>query len=266
MEDAVCRDAAPADMPADGPVPKAAREALCGGTAVFVSDAHRFGTDAMLLSHFCRVHRAERTADLGSGCGIIPLRWHDAGHRGPALAVELQPEAAALLQRGLKEPNPRTGEVPAAHITALCADLRTVDWKSFPDAGRFDAVSCNPPYFTGGFISQKPGRAAARHQITCTTADVARTAALLLRDGGRLCLCGRPAALGQTMADCVNAGLQPKRLRLVRQRADAKSLPWLFLLDCRKAGGVGLEMLPDLIMENAEGGFSDEVLEIYGKQ
>ena len=68
------------------------------------------------------------------------------------------------------------------------------------------------------------------------------------------------------MADCVNAGLQPKRLRLVRQRADAKSLPWLFLLDCRKAGGVGLEMLPDLIMENAEGGFSDEVLEIYGKQ
>ena len=263
MEDALHRDTPPAETPAD---PPAAREELCGGTAVFVSTAHRFGTDAMLLSHFCRVHRAERAADLGSGCGIIPLRWHDAGHRGPALAVELQPEAAALLQRGLQESNPRTGEAPAAHIPALCADLRTVDWKTFPDAGRFDVVSCNPPYFTGGFISQKPGRAAARHQIMCTTADVARTAALLLRDGGRLCLCGRPAALGQTMADCVNAGLQPKRLRLVRQRENAQSLPWLFLLDCRKAGGMGLELLPDLIMENAEGGFSDEVLTIYGKR
>lgn len=242
-----------------------ARELLCGGTAVFVSAAHRFGTDAMLLSRFCRVRRAERACDLGSGCGIIPLRWHDGGHRGPALAVELQPEAAALLQRGLEEPD-AAGERPGGHITALCADLRSVEWKARPDAGLFDVVSCNPPYFTGGFVSTKPGRAAARHQITCTTADVARTAAVLLRDGGRLCLCGRPAALGQTMADCVNAGLQPKRLRLVRQRADAGSLPWLFLLDARKAGGVGLQLLPDLIMESPQGGFSDEVLEIYGKK
>ena len=242
------------------------RELLSGGTAVFVSSAHRFGTDAMLLSHFCRVHRAERTADLGSGCGIIPLRWHDAGHRGPALAVELQPAAAALLQKGLEEPGTLTGDRPGAHITALCADLRTVDWKQYPDAGRFDVVSCNPPYFTGGFVSRKPGRAEARHQLTCTTADVARAAAALLRDGGRLCLCGRPTMLGQARADCVNAGLQPKRLRFVRQRTADPAPPWLFLLDSRKAGGMGLNMEPDLIMEAADGGFSDEVLEIYGKR
>lgn len=241
------------------------REELQGGTVVFVSRMHRFGTDAMLLSHFCRVHRAERAADLGSGCGIIPLRWHDAGHRGDALAVELQPEAAALLELALKEPNPCTGELPRTHITALCADLRTVDWAAVPNAGRFDVVCCNPPYFTGGFVSQKPGRAQARHQLACNTADVARAAAQLLRDGGRLCVCGRPAMLGQTMADCVAAGLQPKRLRFVRQRAENSSLPWLFLLDSRKAGGVGLAMEPDLIMEDPQGGFSAEVLAIYGK-
>ncbi len=259
------QDAPQAHAEKDAGTPPAVCERLQGGTAVFVSAVHRFGTDAMLLSHFCRVHRAERACDLGSGWGIIPLRWHDAGHRGATLAVELQHEAATLLQQGLEEPNPLTGERPGSHIAALCADLRTVDWARVADAGRFDVVSCNPPYFTGGFVSQKPGRAAARHQLSCTTADVARAAAALLRDGGRLCLCGRPAMLGQTMADCVNAGLQPKRLRLVRQRAAAKSLPWLFLLDCRKAGGVGLELLPDLIMEAADGSFSDEVLSIYGK-
>lgn len=248
-----------------GAAQEISREELQNGTAVFVSRAHRFGTDAMLLSHFCRVHRAERAADLGSGCGIIPLRWHDAGHRGDALAVELQPEAADLLCRGLAEPHPATGEQPGRHVTALCADLRDVDWAAVKNAGRFDVVCCNPPYFTGGFVSQKPGRAAARHQLACTTADVARAAAALLRDGGRLCVCGRPAMLGQTMADCVAAGLQPKRLRFVRQRAESGCLPWLFLLDSRKAGGVGLAMEPDLIMEAADGGFSAEVLAIYGK-
>ena len=242
------------------------REVLCGGTAVYVNATHRVNTDAMLLSHFCRIHRADRACDLGSGCGIIPLRWHDAGHRGPALAVELQPDAAALLEKSLAETDPATGECPGRHITALCADLRTLQRKDIPFAGRYDLVCCNPPYFTGGPISPKPGRAEARHQLTCTTADVTRTAAMLLKDGGRLCLCGRPSALAQVMADCVNTGLQPKRLRLVRQRADAGSLPWLFLLDARKAGGVGLQLLPDLIMESPQGGFSDEVLEIYGKK
>ena len=272
-------------------------ERLHGGTPVFVSAAHRFGTDAMLLSQFCGVHREERACDLGTGCGIIPLRWHDAGHRGFCLAVELQPEGIALLRRALAQLDADAGfvknaaspgsvlpkqdasaaaeaDAPSAHILPLCADLRRLDGKERfpmpvrgggsplrPLAGAFDVVCCNPPYFTGGFVSDRPGRAMARHQLTCTTADAAKAAALLLRDGGRLCLCQRPAALGETMADLVNAGIQPKRLRLVRQRPD--STPWLFLLDGRKAGGVGLQLLPDLIVEAQDGGFSAELLEIY---
>ena len=281
--------------PEDPPV----MERLHGGTPVFVSAAHRFGTDAMLLSQFCGVHRDERACDLGTGCGIIPLRWHDAGHRGFCLAVELQAEGIALLRRSLAQMDadaenapsadglstlsdisPTDPDIfsakaaPSAHIFPLAADLRQLDGTARlpmpvrgggsaprPLAGAFDVVCCNPPYFTGGFVSDRPGRAVARHQLTCTTADTARAAALLLRDGGRLCLCQRPAALGQTMADLVNVGIQPKRLRLVRQRPD--STPWLFLLDGRKAGGVGLQLLPDLIVEAPDGGFSDELLEIY---
>lgn len=34
-------------------------ETLYNGTNVFVSARHRFGTDAMLLSGFCRPRRAE---------------------------------------------------------------------------------------------------------------------------------------------------------------------------------------------------------------
>ncbi len=264
-------------------------EWLHNGTPVWVSAEHRFGTDAMLLSHFCGLRRAEKACDLGTGCGIIPLRWHDNGHRGLAVAVEIAPAGVALLQKSLEtlcrqseqtDQQPPEADIdteqaksslrhkdaaaeltPAEHIRPLQADLRQF---TCPEAGSFDLVSCNPPYFTGGFVSKKPGRGVARHQLQCTVTDICQTAARLLRTGGRLCICQRPAALGQCMADMVNAGIQPKRLRLVRQRSESD--PWLFLLDGRYQGGTGLTVMPDLLIEAPGGGYSSELMQIYGKQ
>ena len=82
-------------------------EILYNRTAVYCSAEHRFGSDALLLSRFCAPKRAEAAVDLCSGCGIVALAWHDAGHRGPCAAVELQPPASALLQAypaGLRRP------------------------------------------------------------------------------------------------------------------------------------------------------------------
>ena len=47
-------------------------ETLTHGTCVFLSQRHRFGTDAMLLADFCRPRRAEFAADL---CGGPASRW-----------------------------------------------------------------------------------------------------------------------------------------------------------------------------------------------
>ncbi|MDD3429121.1 MAG: SAM-dependent methyltransferase, partial [Oscillospiraceae bacterium] len=55
-------------------------ELLAHGTQVCVNKTHRFGTDAMLLSHFCALKRLQAACDFGTGCGIIPLRWRDMGH------------------------------------------------------------------------------------------------------------------------------------------------------------------------------------------
>ena len=228
-------------------------ELLRGGTRVYVDGRHRFGTDAMLLSDFCGVHRDWAACDLGSGCGIIPLRWHDAGHRGPCWGIELDPQGTALLQRAARESG-------AAHITPLSADLRALP-PALPRAG-LDLVSCNPPYFTGGFVSSKPGRGAARHELSCTIEDVCAAAALLLKDGGRLCLCNRPARLADCMVAMRLQGIEPKRLRFVRQRPE--KTPWLFLLDGRRHGRPGLALMQDLVIEAAEGGFSAELLRIYG--
>ena len=57
--------------------------------------------------------------------------------------------------------------------------------------------------------------------------------------------------------------IEPKRLRLVQQRK-AKA-PKLFLLEGRKSGNRGyLDVMPTLFIEDENGDFSAEMLEIYG--
>ena len=111
-------------------------ERLAGGTGVFVSPRHRFGTDAMLLSAFCNVHRGWLACDLGTGCGIVPLRWHDAGHRGPCYGLELDAEGAALLARAASKDK-------ALHVVEGANHMSLYDVPNYVD----EAVSVLAPFF-----------------------------------------------------------------------------------------------------------------------
>ena len=150
-------------------------EILYNRTRVYCSAVHRFGSDALLLARFSEPKRAWRAADLCSGCGIVSLEWHDRGHRGPCLGLELQPEASALLAAACAEQG-------IEHITPVCADLR-----SFREGeGSYDLCACNPPYFTAGEQAANRARATARHEKDCTLDDVCKCAFRLLKDGGRI--------------------------------------------------------------------------------
>ena len=63
-------------------------EPLWGGAKVLVSREHGFGTDAVLLAHFSRPKPGEVWADLGTGCGVIPLLWRARASGGKITGVE----------------------------------------------------------------------------------------------------------------------------------------------------------------------------------
>ena len=207
-------------------------EILYNKTEVFCSAVHRFGSDALLLARFSEPKRAQKAADLCSGCGIVSLEWH---HRGPCAALELQPEASALLSEALAQQG-------IDHITPFCTDLRTFR----EGAGSFDLCACNPPYFTAGFQSADPARATARHETDCTLEDVCQCAFRLLKDGGRLSLCHRPERLAEVLAVLRANRLEPKRLAFVKNRPDAA--PWLFLVEAQKNRKTGLRIEPDVLI------------------
>ena len=225
-------------------------ETLAHGTKVCISRVHRFGTDAMLLSGFARPRRAETAVDLCSGCGIVALRWHDLGHRGPCRAVEVDPEGTSLLEQALAE------DAALGHITPVCADLNELRGD-----GLAHLVAANPPYFTGGFVSPKSARATARHEGGCTLEQVAAAAARLLRDGGRFALCHRADQLARVCAALCAARLEPKRAAFVRQRAG--EAPWLVLVEGQKNRRPGLRYEPDVLMEDEGGRPSARLQTIY---
>ena len=166
-------------------------EPLCGGARVLVSPEHGFGTDAVLLAHFAAPRPGERWADLGTGCGVIPLLWRVRTQAGSITGVELQEKAAQQAERSVAENG------FSATVGIVRGDARRLS-DLFP-AGSLDGIACTPPYTppAAGIPCGAAARRPARQGDTLSRADRARGARRALRFGGRLCLCLRPQRLGR---------------------------------------------------------------------
>lgn len=217
-------------------------EALGGGLFVCRSTQHGFGTDAFLLTGFSRYRAKDLVCDLGTGCGIIPMLMQRSAPPKQIYAVDIQPEAIAQLEAGIAK------STHLLNISPICADLRTL----WPDAplGRFDLVTCNPPYFAAdaGFHAQESAREIARHEVSCGIGDICSAAAKLLKYHGRLCLCCRPERLADVMCAMRENGIEPKRMRLVCKEPD--SPPWLFLLEGMRGAKPALRIEPSLFVRS----------------
>lgn len=233
-------------------------EPLGGGIRIIVSEEHKFWTDTILLANFAMPKPSDRACDLGSGCGPIPLIWFRHGCPEFVSAVEIQDDACSMLQRSL-EMNHLEDKAEV-----ICTDLRELKGK-LPFSA-YDVVVCNPPYKPDGkgIKSSSDSGAIARHGSMCTMQDITAAAASLLKFQGKLFMCQRPENLCDVIAAMRENKLEPKRLRMVQQRISKP--PKLFLIEARRSGKPGgLIIEPALLIENEQGGFSDEMLAIYGE-
>lgn len=230
-------------------------EPLGKNCRVLVTAEHRFTTDTLLLADFSMPHPGEACADLGTGCGTIPLLWRLRGKPGLVLAVEFQREAAELAERSVEE-NGFSRE-----IKVVCGDVR--QYKEILPHQGFHLMACNPPYYPlGSGCAGEGSRRAARHEESLTLEDLAGAARYGLGWGGRLCVCLPVERLAEAMELFRKSSLEPKRLRLVQSRPEKP--PYLFLLECRRGGKPGLSVEATLVLTDGAGDPTQELEKIYG--
>lgn len=232
-------------------------EPLGNGISVIVSEENHFSTDTILLADFSAPKKHEKVIELGAGCGTISLIWCRNQPPKSITSVEIQPQGADMLRRSAE--HNRLSD----RITVINGDLRNLG--GLVEFGSFDMAAMNPPYKIGGGGIVNPDRQKqiARHETECTLDDITSAAARLLRFGGRFCICQRPERLTDVLLSMRNAGIEPKRLRLVQQRRD--KAPKLFLAEGKRGGNPGgLVTLPTLFIEGDNSGLSEEMINIYG--
>ena len=229
---------------------------LWAGGPVFAQAEHfRLGTDSVLLADFVNTSGAARGVDLGCASGAIALLLLA---RSPALhmtGLELLPDAAALARENLEKNGlADRGEIIAGDIRRHRALFR---------AGSFDLVAANPPYYPAGSgsLPRDGGRAAARGETACSLDDVCAAAAFLCRTGGSFSLVYKPERLSELLCAMSAHAIEPKRLRLVCNRAG--DAPGLVLVEGRRGGKPGLRIEPELVLTAAGGGESAEFRQIY---
>ncbi len=232
------------------------KEPIGDGVFINVSSHHTFGTDAVLLSHFANAKAKDKLVDLGTGCGIIAFLMLRDKKCQTAYGVDISAEAIDLAALSSKENG-------FDRFFAVNSDLK--DLKGKVPFGCHTLVTCNPPYKATGAGLTNPEIHArmARHETECTLDDIIAVSARLLQTGGRLCMCQRPERLSELMATMHKHKIEPKRLRLVCKRPETP--PWLVMVEGRRCGNIGLTIEPNLYVEDENGKFSPEMVEIYGK-
>lgn len=238
-------------------------ELLGRGVQVIISPSHGFGTDALLLSYFANVRRRDRAVDLGTGCGIIPMLWCREEYPKDVYGVDIQPLAIDQLERSI-ELSSLNGRMHA--VQADLTNLREMREK-LGHAG-FDLVTMNPPYkpLNTGIESVSAADKIARHETMCTLPQIAKAAADLLRYGGRFCLCLKPERLCDILCSMREALVEPKRIRFVVQKEGLA--PWLVLVEGRRGGKPGLITEPNLVIQNKDNSYTEEmnsIMEEYAK-
>lgn len=219
-----------------------------------------FSLDAVLLSRFASIPKSAHgtIVDLCTGNGVVPL-FLSARSKAKIYGVELQPRLHDMASRSV-----------AYNKLEEQIDIRLGDVKVAPETlgvEKFDAVTCNPPYFLAHELSEKnvsEHYAIARHEIYLTLDEAIHSASRLLKQGGKAAFVHRPERLLDIVTAMRANRLEPKRMQLVypKNGKEANTL----LIEGMKDGKPGLKILPPIIVYEENNEYTAEIRELlYGK-
>ena len=215
-----------------------------------------FGMDAVLLSGFARVKKAERVIDLGTGTGIIPILLEAKTPGEHFTGLEIQPESADMAARSVRYNGLED------RISIVMGDIK--DAANLFGASSFDVVTSNPPYMTKehGLVNDADAKTIARHEVLCSLEDLISQTAKLLKPNGRCYFVHRPFRLVEILSMMSAYQVEPKRIQFVYPYVDKE--PNMVLIEGLRGGKSRVTVEKPLIVYKSPGVYMPEIYDIYG--
>jgi tRNA1(Val) A37 N6-methylase TrmN6 len=194
-----------------------------------------FTSDAILLSKFTRVKKADVVADFCSGCGIVGFNLYalNANLIDSVTLIEMQKPLYDL-------------SVKSINLNGLQDKFKAINCKiqqlENKFAGKFSLITCNPPYMASGrgMVDEKEHIALCRAEISLSLQELVKTIAVSLKFGGRVNMVHRADRLAEVIYEFKKNNLEPKRLQMV---TGGKKEPYLFIIEGVKGGKSGIKIL-----------------------
>lgn len=200
----------------------------------------KVGIDPVLLAHFVPDGPFAQAADLGAGNGVVAVLLAAGGKARQVEAVEIMADMAFLARRSVNL-NRLDDRVRVQE-----EDLRR--WASREEnRGRFDLVTCNPPYRALGFgnLPPDPLKASHRFEVHLKLCELAAAVASLLGRGGVAAFIYSRSRKEEFLSTFEQAGLHPQVMQDIRPRQGEPVQRFLALLGRDRAA---LRHLPDLVL------------------
>lgn len=157
--------------------------------------AMKVGTDGVLLGAWGSVE-GKRILDIGTGTGLIALMAAQRNPEADVLGIDIDESAVAQARENVAEsPFNR-------RIECILQDVLT-----FESEAPFDAILCNPPFFTEDTLPDNRSRALARNNKCLPFPQLIKKVAVLLAENGTFSLI-IPSGLAQEIVGlCMENGL-----------------------------------------------------------
>lgn len=214
-----------------------------------------FTSDAVLLANFAKGKKKQVLVDLCSGIGPVATLVLAKNNLKMAYGVELQTPLFELAQKSAKlnhlEDKLQFINSPVQEVSKHFAQ------------NSIDIVTANPPYESprGHYLSTDEQMNACKYETHLSLEELIASASYLLKFGGKFFLVHKSSRIAEIIALLKKYKLEPKVLRFVQPKISLNSN--VVLIEAVAGGKEGALVLPNLVLNNADGTFTDEIKKLY---
>lgn len=222
-------------------------------------DGFCFGIDSILLSDFAKeIPLNAKVLDLGTGTGILGILLCGKTQLSKIYGIDIQEDVCNMASRSIKLNNLEN------RFEIINKNIK--DLKDIFEGNSFHAIVSNPPYKkdNSGLKNESETKLISKHEITASLEDFINISSYLLKNNCSLYMVHRPERLSDLFYLLKKYNLEPKKLRLVQSYFDSK--PKLILVKATKNAKSFLNIEEPLIIYNRDGSYTNEILQIYGKE